>query len=141
MAQARTSSRSDNGGGARIGNGARVRGRIHGEGDLVIEGTVEGDVAVRGELTIAEGGSVSSEAVEAQTVTIAGALEGDVSATGPVRLAAGSRVRGNLRGSTVSIDDGARFSGRLDCEFDLPPELGGAGSGRGEARGRPAARR
>ena len=139
MAQARTATHRGEGAQARIGGSARVRGRIHGDGDLVVEGQVEGELAIRGELTIAEGASVTSEAVEAQSVTVAGTLEGDVAATGPVRLVAGSRVRGNLRGSAVSIEDGARFSGRLDCEFDLPPELGGAG--RGEARGRAAARR
>jgi len=140
MAQARTSSPSVDAEPARIGSGARVRGRIHGEGDLVVEGQVEGDLAIRGELTVAEGASVTSGAIEARSVTIAGALEGDVAATGTVRLVAGSRVRGNLRGSSVAIDDGARFSGRLDCEFDLPPELGGT-SPRGEVRGRTAARR
>jgi cytoskeletal protein CcmA (bactofilin family) len=139
MAQARTATHRGEAGQARIGNGARVRGRIHGDGDLVVEGQVEGDVAIRGELTVAEGASVTSKAVEAQTVTIAGAFEGDVAATGPVRVVGGARVRGNLRGSTVSIDEGARYSGRLECEFELPPELGG--SSRGESRGRPAARR
>jgi cytoskeletal protein CcmA (bactofilin family) len=138
MAQARTTSRSDTSG-ARVGSGARIRGRIHGDGDLVVEGRVEGDLSIRGELTIAEGGAVTGEAIEAQTVTVSGTLEGDVAAAGPVRLVAGSRVKGNLKGSTVSIDDGARFSGRLDCDFDLPPELGG--SSRSEARGRTAARR
>ena len=134
MAQARTSPRGGEAHEARIGSGARVRGRIHGEGDLVVDGHVEGDLAIRGDLTVSEGASVKSEEVEAQSVTIAGALEGDVAASGAVRLAAGAHVRGNLRGSAVSIEDGARFSGRLDCEFDLPPELGGAS--RGEPRGR-----
>jgi cytoskeletal protein CcmA (bactofilin family) len=140
MAQARTTTRSD-GREARIGGAARVRGRIHGDGDLLIEGHVEGDVTIRGDLTIADGASVTSKAVEAQSVTIAGALEGDVEASGPVRLASGARVRGNLRGSAVAIDDGARFSGRLDCDFELPPELGG--SSRNDARqgGRPVTRR
>jgi cytoskeletal protein CcmA (bactofilin family) len=136
MAQSRTTTRN---GEARIGSGARIRGRIHGDGDLVIEGHVEGDVALRGDLTIAAGASVSSEVVEAHAVTIAGSLEGELTATGPVRLSAGARVRGNVRGSAVIIDDGARFTGRLDCEFDLPPELGGAA--RGETRARAASRR
>jgi len=140
MAQARTTSRSD-GQGARIGSAARVRGRIHGDGDLLVEGQVEGDLSLRGDLTIAEGGSVKSKAVEAQSVTIGGTLEGDVSASGPVRLVAGAKVRGNLRGSAVAIDDGARFSGQLDCAFDLPAELGGASRNDGSARGRPATRR
>ncbi len=138
MAQARTTTRSD-GLEARIGSAARIRGRIHGDGDLVVDGHVEGELAIRGDLTIGDGGSVTSKSVEAQSVTIGGTLEGDVVATGPVRLVAGARVRGNLRGSAVAIDEGARFSGRLDCEFDLPPELGGAS--RGDTRGRPAARR
>ncbi|HEX8790599.1 MAG TPA: polymer-forming cytoskeletal protein [Polyangiaceae bacterium] len=138
MAQARTATHRGEGAQARIGGGARVRGRIHGDGDLLVEGQVEGDVAIRGELTVAEGATLTSKAVEAQTVTIAGAFEGDVAATGPVRVVGGARVRGNLRGSTVSIDDGARYSGRLECEFELPAELGGSAR---ESRGRAAARR
>ncbi len=139
MAQTRTAPRDNPGREARIGSGARVRGRVHGDGNLIIEGHVEGELAIRGDLTIADGASVTCQAVEAHAITIGGALEGDVAATGPVRLTAGARVRGNLRGTAVSIEDGARYSGRLDCEFDLPPELGGAS--RGETRGRTPARR
>ncbi len=147
MAQARTTTR---GGGtaaeARIGSSAHVRGRIHGDGDLVVEGHVEGDLAIRGDLTIAEGASVKSEGdghvVEAHAVTIAGELTGDLAASGPVRLAPSAQVSGNLRGSAVAIDEGARFAGRLDCEFDLPPELGGSASSHGrEARPRAQVRR
>ncbi len=34
-----------------LGRGARVRGRIGGDGDLRVEGQVEGNVVVSGELT------------------------------------------------------------------------------------------
>jgi cytoskeletal protein CcmA (bactofilin family) len=139
MAQARAITRGSNEREARIGSGARIRGRVHGEGDLVVEGQVEGELAIRGDLTIAEGATVTSETVEAHAVTIAGTFHGDVAATGPVRIATGARVRGNLRGTAVSIEDGARYSGRLDCEFELPPELGSPS--RGETRGRTPARR
>jgi cytoskeletal protein CcmA (bactofilin family) len=148
MAQARSqvTGRSGETREARIGTSARVRGRIHGDGDLVVEGQVDGDLAIRGDLTIAEGGSVKSEGsgrgVEAHAVHIAGALTGDVNASGPVRLSGTAQVSGNLRGSAVAIDEGARFAGRLDCEFDLPPELGGSSStGGGGGRGRASGRR
>ena len=118
---------------ARIGRATKVHGRIGGEGDLVIEGQVEGDISLSGAVTIAEGAEVTSE-IEAQTVTIAGTLDGNVSAQGPVRIAAGSRVRGDMRGSTVGIDEGAQFAGRLECEFELPAELcAAAGTGGGRA--------
>ena len=116
-----------------------MRGRIQGDGDLVIEGYVEGSVTIRGDLTVAEGATVSAETVSAVAVTIAGTLEGNLSATGVVRLASSARVRGDVEGNAVTIDDGARFTGRLECEFELPPELGGASLG--EARGRASARR
>ena len=74
----------------------------------------------------------------ASTVIGAGiTIEGEIATDEDVVVA--GTVRGNLRGSAVAIDEGARFSGRLDCEFDLPPELGG--SSRAETRGRPTARR
>ena len=142
MAQTRTPTRSQgarDASEARIGSGARVRGRIQGDGDLVIEGHVEGSVTLRGDLTIAEGATVESESVTAHAVLIAGALEGNLVASGLVRLASGARVRGDVQGNAVAIDDGAHFSGRLDCEFELPPELGGASQG--EARVRASARR
>lgn len=124
MAQARTSSTSSPHGEARISAGTRVRGRVFGDGDLVIEGHVEGEIAVRGDLLIDQGGAVISN-IEAHAVVVAGSLEGDVRATGAVSLRDGSRVRGDLHGSEVTLEEGAEFAGRLDCEFDLPAELEG----------------
>ncbi len=139
MAQTRTTTASRESNEARIGSAARVRGRIHGDGNLVVEGHVEGSVTLRGDLTIGEGGRVESELVTAHAVFIAGTLEGSVVASGPVRLSSSARVRGDLQASAVAIDDGARFSGWLVCEFDLPPELGGGSPG--DARARVSARR
>jgi cytoskeletal protein CcmA (bactofilin family) len=133
MAQTRTT-RGSHADEARIGAAARVRGRIQGEGNLVVEGQVEGSVNLRGDLTIAEGASVTSDAITAHAVHVSGTLEGNVAASGPVRLAASARVRGDLQSSAVTIDDGARFTGKLDCEFELPPELGGTSQGDGRTR-------
>jgi cytoskeletal protein CcmA (bactofilin family) len=129
MAQSRTTRGASGGDAALIGPSTRIRGRVSGDGDLTIEGQVEGDISIRGSLTIESGGTAASN-VDANVVTIAGTLEGDVNATGQVTIASGSRVRGNMRGSGVAIEDGAQFIGRLDCEFELPEGLGGgAGSG------------
>jgi cytoskeletal protein CcmA (bactofilin family) len=97
---------------------------VSGDGNLVIEGHVEGEIAVRGDLLIDPSGSVVSD-VDAHGVVVAGSLDGDVNATGTVSVTAGARVRGDLRGSEVTLEEGAEFAGRLHCEFDLPPELEG----------------
>jgi cytoskeletal protein CcmA (bactofilin family) len=128
MARARSAS---SGGEAIIGRTTRVRGRITGDGDLIVDGIVDGDISVRGDLTIGEGAKASS-AVDAQAVTVRGELDGDVSARGIVRLESGARMRGDIRslgGESIAIEEGAEFVGRLESEFELPPELGGS-SGR-----------
>lgn len=106
-----------------IGASARVRGRIGGDGDLVVEGSVEGNVSLRGELTVEAGGSVTGDDVEAESITVGGVLEGDMRVSGQVHALAGSRVRGDVHGGGLALDEGAEYSGRIDNDFELPPEL------------------
>jgi cytoskeletal protein CcmA (bactofilin family) len=133
MAQPKASSRDvrpapargNRGGEAVLGTNVRIRGRISGDTDLTILGSVEGDIAVRGDLSIGDGAHVDSEVIEAHGVSIAGEVTSNVAATGPVRLGATARVRGNLKGSEISIEDGAQFAGRIEADFELPAALGG----------------
>ena len=115
-----------------IGRTTRVRGRVTGEGDLLVEGNVEGDITIRGDLTIAEGGRATST-IEAGAVTLRGELDGDVRATGVVRIEAGARVRGDVQGESVSLEEGAEFVGRLDASFELPAPLNDAGGSSGSS--------
>jgi cytoskeletal protein CcmA (bactofilin family) len=118
------------GGEAVIGRATRVRGRVSGDGDLVLDGSIEGDISLTGDLTVGEGARAASN-VEAQAVTIRGDLEGDIRARGVVRIEGGARVHGDIQGESVALEEGAEFVGRLDADFDLPAELvGGGGSKR-----------
>ena len=106
-----------------IGATTRIRGRVGGEGDLVVEGHVEGNVALRGDLTVEGGGAVSGDSIEAESITVGGVLEGDMRVTGQVHALAGSRVRGDVHGGSLALDEGAEFAGRVENDFELPPEL------------------
>lgn len=109
-----------------LGRGARVRGRVSGDGDLRVEGAVEGDVTLSGELLIEEGAEVTGN-VDAHVVTVNGALSGDVVARGPITIRAGAKVKGSLGGTEISLEEGADFDGRIEAQFDMPKELGGSG--------------
>ena len=106
-----------------LGRGARVRGRISGEGDLRVEGHVEGDVRVSGQLSLEEGASITGDVDAAAGVVIGGALTGDVASRGAVTVRATAQVQGNLGGAEVSLEEGASFHGRIEAEFDMPAEL------------------
>ncbi len=89
----------------------------------MVAGHVEGDIVIRGDVTIEDGASCTSN-VEGHHVTVSGALSGDVSASGAVTIGSTARIRGNVRGGAIAIEDGATFAGRIDCDFELPDGLG-----------------
>jgi cytoskeletal protein CcmA (bactofilin family) len=108
---------------ARVGSTTRIRGRVSGDGNLLVEGRVEGSVAVSGAIRVAAGGVVEGDVIEADTLEVAGSVDGELRVSGQVHASAGSRVRGHVIGGTLALDDGAQFEGRIDNDFSLPPEL------------------
>jgi cytoskeletal protein CcmA (bactofilin family) len=121
--------RSGGGGETVIGQSTRVHGRISGDGDLRVEGSVEGDISLRGDLVVTSGARAVSN-VEARALTMGGELEGDVRAEGLVHLESGARMRGDIHTESIAIDDGAEFIGRLSLDFELPAELDESSGGR-----------
>ncbi len=115
--------------------GTRIRGRVNGTGDLTVRGDVEGELHLRGQLVIAEGGRVVSD-IDADGLRVSGELEGNVRVSGDVMIHAGAKVRGDLAGASVTLEEGADLDGRLDSDFTLPRELTGESHD-----GAPAARR
>jgi len=86
-----------------------------------IDGRLEGDVAVQGDVTIGSPGSVRA-AVRAHRLVVAGSLRGPVLATDEVTVSEGGRLDGDVRAPRVAVDDGGVLHGGIDMEFDLPDE-------------------
>ena len=86
----------------------RVVGNLHSEGDIQVDGAVEGDIRT-GKLTIGESGRVRG-AVEAEKVTVAGALNGSIKGR-TVSLLRSARVVADIVQEQLSIEAGAAFEG------------------------------
>jgi cytoskeletal protein CcmA (bactofilin family) len=95
-----------------IGRGVRVRGTITGDSDLTIEGHVDGEVEVSGDVTVEAGGLVGAN-VAGRVVTVRGAVKGDLSGGDAVRLEEGARVVGDIRAPRIGIDRGALVRGHV----------------------------
>ena len=85
------------------------------EGDLVSDGDVQLDGAVRGDLklnhlTIGETGQVDG-LITAETVDVRGRVTGAITAK-TVRLYASAHVDGDITHVQIAIDAGAHFAGR-----------------------------
>jgi cytoskeletal protein CcmA (bactofilin family) len=108
-----------------IGRSMRIKGEIHSEEDLVIDGEVEGTLELRGRLTLGSTGKVTAN-VRATEVVIAGALRGNVDASEKVILRAGAHIVGDVKTASIVIEDGAFFKGGIDIA--LPEKAKAAGS-------------
>ena len=92
-----------------------VRGSIVSEGELQLDGNVEGDVHASS-LTIGEEASVDGEIIS-ENVVIRGKVKGSVHAR-QVQLAATARVEGDVIHASLAIESGAYFDGHCKRSTD-----------------------
>ena len=105
-----------------LGKGLHVVGHVRGAGDLRIEAQVEGEIAVVGLLHIDPTATVNGS-VDVQSAVISGVLNGDIKAQGAVEITATGSVSGNVSAGQFSLEQGARFDGEVEADFDLPEAI------------------
>ena len=110
-----------------IGSKTTVRGQVSGRQDLVVEGRIEGQVRLESQLTVEESASVEAD-IEATIATIKGEVRGPIVASREAVLHATARVAGKVSAPSITIEDGAHFSGEIEMDVELP-----AGGGPGNA--------
>ena len=92
-------------------SGVRLKGEIHVDGDLRIEGTVEGILDTRGVLMIGPKAVVDGE-LRGREVVIHGCVSGVIRAEQRVHLARGAKIKGDLHCRALVIEEGVHFDGR-----------------------------
>jgi cytoskeletal protein CcmA (bactofilin family) len=116
-----------------IGRSARIVGRIAGDGDVEVQGFVEGDIAVTGDVTIAAEGMVGA-AVKGHRLVVRGAVKGDLTGEESIAIEGGARIVGDVRAPRVTIAEGALVRGFVQtADVDAPAEAARAAN-----RGLPA---
>jgi cytoskeletal protein CcmA (bactofilin family) len=96
-----------------IGAKTTVKGEITGDEDVLVEGSVEGQVRISRDLRVSASGSVRAN-VEANAVIVSGEVVGDCTAAVRVDIQATGRLTGNIRAPKIVIAEGAVFRGNSD---------------------------
>lgn len=92
---------------------AVFKGEITGDENLVVEGTVEGQIRVNREVRVAQGGTVRAT-VQAQSLIVGGEVVGNCTATARIDIQATGRLTGDIRAPRIAIAEGAIFRGRTE---------------------------
>ena len=96
-----------------IGPGAVFKGLLGFEGTVCIDGKFEGQVDTIGTLIIGEAGEIIAD-IDAGTVICKGKVKGDVTATVKVEMHPLSKITGNVKSPSLSIEIGAKVEGSID---------------------------
>jgi cytoskeletal protein CcmA (bactofilin family) len=114
-----SSSAPASGTGSIIGSNLVIEGKITGDQNVVIEGTLKGEIDLRSDLRIGAGARIEAS-VHARNVLVEGAVTGDLSAESRVELVATATVNGNIRSPKVIVAEGAKFRGTVDMGSEKP---------------------
>lgn len=98
-----------------LGRGAKIKGDLETEGDIRIDGRVEGKIIAKGKIVVGNSGYVEGEII-CKTIDISGEVKANVQAETLTSLKATAKVSGNITTAKISIEPGALFVG--ECKMD-----------------------
>ena len=99
-----------------IGPSVKVKGNFHGQGNIVVEGILEGSLKTQSSLHIGDKAKVTAN-VEAKEATISGEVIGNIKIKGYLDIGPTARITGDINALSLSIARGAILNGK--CEMSL----------------------
>jgi len=94
-----------------IGPTVKVEGNFVGEGDVAVEGSVNGSLKTAKNLRVGSSAKIKAD-VDADNIFIAGEIRGNVRARGRLELAASGRIYGNVDATVLAVEAGAVLHGK-----------------------------
>ena len=99
-----------------VGPSILVQGDMTGDEDLIVQGRIEGSIALKKNLvTVGKDGRVNAT-VNAQIIRVEGTVEGELRGREQVIVTRTGSVSGNIVAPRVTLEDGCRFKGSIDME-------------------------
>lgn len=93
-----------------IGPGTKIIGNIETNGDIRIDGNIEGNINSKGKVVVGNNGLVKGEVI-CSNAEISGTVQGKMAITELLSLKASSKVSGDIKSGKLSIEPGAIFTG------------------------------
>lgn len=93
-----------------IGLGTLIKGDLSSEGDLRIDGKIEGNVVSKSKIAMGASAAISGN-VHARSADISGRIDGDLIVNETLFLRSSAKINGNVSTSKLVVESGAEFNG------------------------------
>lgn len=94
-----------------IGPSIKVKGNFYGQGNIVIEGTVEGNVKTNNFLLIGDKAKIVAN-IEAKEAKVGGEVKGNIKVKGYLEILSTAKVLGDVEATLISVAKGAILNGK-----------------------------
>jgi cytoskeletal protein CcmA (bactofilin family) len=95
-----------------IGASIKVKGNFQGQGNIIIEGALEGSLKTEANLFVGDRAKVVAS-IESKDASINGEVRGNIKARGYLALGSTAKIFGDIQYSELSIEKGAAVNGQL----------------------------
>lgn len=95
-----------------FGRNLKIKGRVSGNGDIIILGRLEGEFDLRGRVKVAQSAKINGE-VKADVISVNGSVQGSLAAKERIHLDQTARIEGQIITPRLSISEGASFDGEI----------------------------
>jgi cytoskeletal protein CcmA (bactofilin family) len=95
-----------------FGKNLKIKGRVSGNGDIIILGGLDGEFDLRGRVKVAQSAKIKGE-VKADVISVNGSVRGSLVAKERIHLDQTARIEGQINTPRLSISEGASFDGEI----------------------------
>jgi cytoskeletal protein CcmA (bactofilin family) len=95
-----------------FGKNLMIKGRVSGNGNIIILGGLDGEFNLKGQIKIAQPANIKGE-VKADVISVNGSVQGSLIAQQRVHLDQTARIEGQIITPSLSITEGAFFDGEI----------------------------
>ena len=93
-----------------IGAGVVLEGKLSSNGNIRVDGAINGDITANGNVTVGETGEISGE-IRAEVISIGGKVIGSINAKEKAVLESKSVLKGDIVTKILVVEAGAIFDG------------------------------
>ncbi len=98
-----------------ISSGTEITGDVNCNGDIRIDGTLNGNLNTKGKIVVGETGKAKGE-VNCKNADISGRIEGKIIVSELLSLKPSSLISGDIVTNKLAIEPGAKFTGNCNMK-------------------------
>jgi len=107
-----------------IGADVEVIGQIRSASPIRIDGKVEGEVLVQGDVTLGKTARIKGN-LTVNSISISGTVQGNITARDKIEMKSTAKVLGDIKAKRLAVEDGVTFIGKSEVNPAGPSAMPG----------------